>query len=61
MRLHAKPGDAVTAGQPLLTLGTDEDHRIVRAEQALQDAVEITEDPVVVGDLIHGRITADDL
>lgn len=61
VRLHAKPGDAVTAGQPLLTLGTDEDHRIVRAEQALQDAVEITEDPVVVGDLIHGRITADDL
>ena len=61
VRLHAKPGDAVTAGQPLLTLGTDEDHRIVRAKQALQDAVEITEDPVVVGDLIHGRITADDL
>lgn len=61
VRLHAKPGDTVTAGQPLLTLGTDEDHRLVRAEQAMADAVEITEGPVVVGDLIRGRITADDL
>ena len=61
VRLHAKPGDTVTAGQPLLTLGTDEQHRIARAEQAVAEAVEITEGAVVVDDLIHGRITADDL
>src|SRR5699024_278228 len=61
VRLHAKPGDPVTAGQPLLTLYTDDAERVARAQQALQDAVEIAEGPVVVPSLIHGRITADDL
>lgn len=61
VRIHAKPGDRVTAGQPLLTLGTDESHRIARAEQAVAEAVEIVDGAVVAGDLIHGRVTADDL
>ncbi len=43
--LHAKPGDVVTAGQPLLTLLTDEPERFPRAEQALDGAVEIDAGP----------------
>ncbi|MBA2640517.1 MAG: thymidine phosphorylase, partial [Nocardioidaceae bacterium] len=33
--LHAKPGDTVRAGQPLLTLHTDTPDRFDRAEDAL--------------------------
>ncbi len=39
--LHAKPGDAVRAGQPLLTLHTDDPARFARAEQALAGALEV--------------------
>jgi thymidine phosphorylase len=38
---HAKPGDAVTAGQPLLTLHTDTPERFDAAEAALAGAWEI--------------------
>ncbi|MBC6456858.1 thymidine phosphorylase [Actinomadura sp. HBU206391] len=41
---HAKPGDQVTAGQPLLTLHADDAGRFERALQALDGAVEISED-----------------
>jgi len=40
---HARPGDAVTAGQPLLTLHTDEPERLPRALETLEDAYEIDE------------------
>lgn len=43
IRLHAKPGDSVTKGQPLLTLGTDTPDRFERALQALDGAVLIGE------------------
>jgi thymidine phosphorylase len=33
---HARPGDAVTAGEPLLTLHTDEPERFVRALESLE-------------------------
>ena len=36
--LHAKPGDAVRQGQPLLTLHTDEPARFERAKEALAGA-----------------------
>ncbi|QTX05315.1 thymidine phosphorylase [Agromyces archimandritae] len=36
--LHAKPGDAVRAGQPLVTLATDDADRIPRAVEALAGA-----------------------
>ncbi len=36
--MHAKPGDSVRAGEPLLTLHTDDAHRIPRALEALSDA-----------------------
>ncbi|HSI93505.1 MAG TPA: thymidine phosphorylase [Jiangellaceae bacterium] len=41
VELHAKPGALVGAGQPLLTLHTDEPARIERAQAALDGAVEI--------------------
>jgi thymidine phosphorylase len=39
--LHVKPGDAVTAGQPLLTLHTDDESKFPRALEALGDAIDI--------------------
>ena len=36
--LHAKPGDRVSAGQPLFTLHTDEPGRFERALEALDGA-----------------------
>ena len=39
--LHAKPGDTVRAGQPLLTLLTDTPERFARAREALEGAAVI--------------------
>ncbi|MDQ4086331.1 MAG: thymidine phosphorylase [Actinomycetota bacterium] len=41
VEMHAKPGDRVVAGEPLLTLHTDEAHRFERALAALEDGYEI--------------------
>ena len=41
VRLHAKPGDAVVAGQPLLTLHTDTPERFEAAQAALEGAWDI--------------------
>jgi thymidine phosphorylase len=41
VELHAKPGETVTAGQPLLTLHTDTPERFADAEEALSGAFEI--------------------
>jgi thymidine phosphorylase len=41
VELHAKPGDSVRAGQPLMTLHTDTPERFERARQALTGAYEI--------------------
>ncbi|MET4583556.1 thymidine phosphorylase [Conyzicola nivalis] len=57
--LHAKPGDTVTAGQPLFTLSADEPERFERALEALDGAYRIgdADDPVDTGGpLIAGRI-----
>jgi thymidine phosphorylase len=56
---HAKPGDRVTRGQPLLTLYTDEAPRFARALEALDGAIEITPDGAGVDlqPLILGRIS----
>jgi thymidine phosphorylase len=57
VQLHAKPGDRVRAGQPLLTLHTDTPERFERARHALADAVTIAEaDDVATRGLILGRI-----
>lgn len=41
IRLHAKPGDLVRRGQPIMTLLTDTPERIERARAALDGAVQI--------------------
>jgi thymidine phosphorylase len=60
VELHAKPGDHVAAGQPLLTLHADDTSRFDRALEALSDAVQVSPDgtsyePVP---LVIDRITA---
>jgi thymidine phosphorylase len=57
--LHAKPGDTVTAGQPLFTLSADEPQRFERALEALEGAYRIGDagEPLETGGpLIAGRI-----
>ncbi len=59
--LHAKPGDPVTAGQPLFTLHSDDSARFERALEALDGAYEIGPagaDIHTGGPLIADRITA---
>ncbi|MBX3310417.1 MAG: thymidine phosphorylase [Cryobacterium sp.] len=59
--LHAKPGDAVTKGQPLFTLSADEPARFERALEALEGAYRIGSAGDEVhdgGPLIADRITA---
>jgi thymidine phosphorylase len=41
IELHAKPGDTVTAGQPLLTLHTDDAERFERALAGLDDGITV--------------------
>lgn len=57
--LHAKPGDLVREGQPLMTLHADETFRFERALAALEDAYTVgdTSDPDLLP-LVIDRITA---
>ena len=43
IEIHAKPGERVEAGQPLLTLHTDDEWRIERALESLSGAIEIAD------------------
>lgn len=43
IELHAKPGDQIALGQPLMTLHTDEPERFARAIEALEGAVKIVD------------------
>jgi len=54
--IHAKPGDRVTAGQPLLTLHTDTPDRFARATEALRDAWTIGESADETTPLVIDRI-----
>jgi thymidine phosphorylase len=56
--LHVKPGDTVTAGQPLFTMSTDEPERFSRALEALEGAWQIGDPSALVdhGPLIAERI-----
>ncbi|MFL0577433.1 thymidine phosphorylase [Brevibacterium luteolum] len=64
IELHAKPGEAVTAGQPLMTLHADNPALFARAQEALAEAVEITpaaegaDAEAAAGSIVIGRITA---
>ena len=61
VELHAKPGDVVEAGQPLMTLHTDTPERFERALDALEGAVEYSEEipdvPSILLDRIDGEET----
>ena len=59
VELHAKPGDHVTRGAPLLTLHTATPERFERALEALEDAVSYSRDPITPGPVVLGRIVAD--
>lgn len=63
VRMHAKPGDRITEGQPLFTLLTDDEHRIARAQQALEGAVDVDAEggPYETPELVFDRISASDL
>lgn len=56
---HARPGDAVTEGQPLLTLHTDEPDRFDRALASLDGGFDIAPagTPYTPTPLVHARIS----
>jgi len=55
---HARPGDAVTEGEPLFTLLTDEPERFDRALASLEGGYDITTDAVTPSPLVIDRIGA---
>ncbi len=57
---HARPGDTVTAGQPLLTLHTDTPERFARAQEALEGAWDVApaDVPYQATPLIIDRVAA---
>ncbi|WP_216897595.1 thymidine phosphorylase [Nocardia alni] len=58
VEMHAKPGDTVTAGQPLLTLHTDTPEAFPVALETLRDAYAIGPAPTSAAPLVLGRIAA---
>ncbi|MGH9246140.1 MAG: thymidine phosphorylase [Acidimicrobiales bacterium] len=54
---RAKPGDQVTAGQPVLELHTDEPDRLAAALEALSGAIEVGASPPPPRRLLLDRIT----
>ncbi|WP_019632393.1 thymidine phosphorylase [Actinomadura atramentaria] len=54
---HAKPGDRVREGTPLLTLHADDTSRFPRALEALAGAFTIGDEPVPENPLVIDRIT----
>ncbi len=58
IEMHAKIGDAMRAGDPLITLFADNRDRLGEAEQVLRDALHLTADPPAPVPLIHEIISA---
>jgi len=56
IELHAKPGDAVVAGQPLFTLHTDEPERFDRALEAVQGGWVIGDEAPAARRIVAERI-----
>ncbi|GAA1481766.1 thymidine phosphorylase [Gordonia sinesedis] len=57
VRLHAKPGDAVTVGSPLVTLYTQTPERFSSAMAVLDDAMVIDQaEPAAAGPLVLERV-----
>ena len=61
IQMHAKPGDTVTEGEPLLTLYTDDASRFERAMDSLEGGVEISPAGTAYDatPLVIGRVSAD--
>ena len=57
VEIHARPGDRVTRGQPLLTLHTDDADRLPRASAALQDGVDVGGSSYEPRPLVLGRLS----
>ncbi|WP_394277361.1 thymidine phosphorylase [Luteococcus sp.] len=55
--MHAKPGDRVTKGQPLLTLHTDTPEAFARAREALAGGIEIGDETLERQPLVIDRIS----
>ncbi len=53
---HARPGDRVRAGQPLLTLHTDDPERFAGARDAVAGAVTVGVAPPAVAPLVRARL-----
>ncbi len=60
VELHAKPGDVVRRGQPLLTLHTDTPERFGRAHEALEGAYDVAAEAPsgAAGPLVLDRVAA---
>ncbi|WP_072807210.1 thymidine phosphorylase [Rhodococcoides yunnanense] len=56
VRLHAKPGDRVSEGQPLATLYTDTPAKFEYAAEAIADAWTLGTDAVAASPIVLGRI-----
>jgi thymidine phosphorylase len=58
LRLHARPGDQVTAGRPLVTMFADDPARFARAEASLAAGVTVSDpgEAVHPGELVLARI-----
>ncbi len=54
--LHAKPGDAVTAGQPFMTLHTDTPDRFARSFEALEGAFDIGAEFFGAGSVVIDKV-----
>ncbi len=55
VEIHARPGDRVSAGQPVLTLHTDDEGRFARARQSLEGGLDLGTS-YEAGDLVLGRV-----
>ena len=58
VELHVRPGEWVSAGQPLMTLHTDTPERFARAQQSLEGAWRISEQAPATREVVLDRITA---
>ncbi|KRE37623.1 pyrimidine-nucleoside phosphorylase [Janibacter sp. Soil728] len=58
VELHARPGDRVSAGQPLMTLHTDTPERFARAQESLVGGWRIAPQAPARGSVVLDRITA---
>jgi thymidine phosphorylase len=59
VQLHAKPGETVTAGRPLMTLHTDDSYRFARALESLEGGYEVsaTAEPSDTQAVVLDRVT----